>query len=556
MDEKDYCAIGQRYAEQVLSGEIPACRLVRLACQRQLDDLQRTDWNWHFDRERAADICRFIEQLPHIKGRWKSRTIELEPWQCFCLTVIFGWVDNDGLRRYRKAYIEIPRKNAKTTIAAGCGLYLLCADAEPGAEVYSAAVTRDQAKISWSIAQQMVKREPEMREEFGVEALAHSIAIPGDAASFKPLSRDADSLEGLNPHGAIIDELHAHKTREVFDVLNQATGSRRQSLLLSITTAGDNRIGVCFEQHDYVIQILEGRHTDDRYFGVIYTIDPEDDWVTPEAARKANPNYGVSVLADDLATICTQAQRSAESQNTFLTKRLNVWVSTGTAYFNMLAWRNKCKVPGLKIEDFYGKRCIVALDLASKVDIAAKIMLFNEDGKRYVFGKYYLPESAAESGNPNSDVYAGWSKDGRVTLTPGNVIDYEFIEEDLIEDRNKFQVAEFPYDPFQATELATRMMKEGLPMIEMGATVRNFSEPMKQLDALIISGGLFHDGDPVLDWMIGNVYGKKDAKDNVYPRKVRNENKIDGAVALIMALGRDMVSKGASVYETRGIRTL
>jgi phage terminase large subunit-like protein len=544
MNAKDYCAFGLRYAQQIVAGEIAACRWVQLCCQRQIDDRAREGWDWRFDEDRGNKICRFIERLPHIKGRWKSRNIELEPWQCFVLTTIFGWVDGNGFRRYRKAYIEIPRKNSKSTIAAACALYLLCADDEPGAEVYSCAVTRDQARISWEVAQQMVRREPEMQAYYGVEALAHSIAIPGDAAAFKPLSRDADSLEGLNPHGAVIDELHAHKTREVFDVINQATGSRRQSLILQITTAGDNRTGVCYEQHDYVTQVLQGRHHDERYFGIIYTIDPEDDWTTEAAARKANPNYGVSVLADDIASLCKQAQASAESQNTFLTKRLNVWVSTGTAYFNMLAWQNRCKVPGLKLEDFYGKRCIIALDLASKVDVAAKIMLFHEDGQRYVFGKYYLPESAAERGNPNYDVYQGWSRNPTVdlVLTPGDIIDFEFIERDLIEDRSKFQVIEFPYDPYQATELATRMIKEGLPMIEVGATVRNFSEAMKSLDALILSGGIYHNGDPMLDWMIGNVYGKKDSKDNVYPRKIRNENKIDGAVALIMALGRDMVS--------------
>jgi len=426
MNAKDYCALGTQYAQQVVAEEVAVCRWVRLCCQRQLEDLEQEGWEWTFDLDRGNKVCRFIECLPHIKGRWKSRNIELEPWQCFVLTTIFGWVDASGFRRYRKAYIEIPRKNSKSTIAAACALYLLCADDEPGAEVYSCAVTRDQARICWGVAQQMVKREPEMRAYYGVEALAHSIAIPGEAAAFKPLSRDADSLEGLNPHGAIIDELHAHKTREVFDVLNLSTASRRQPLILQITTAGDNRTGVCFEQHDYVTQILQGRHHDERYFGIIYTIDAEDDWTTEAAARKANPNYGVSVLADDINMICKQAQVSAESQNTFLTKRLNVWVSTGTAYFNMLAWQNRCKVPGLKVEDFYGKRCIIALDLASKVDVAVKVMLFHEEGKRYVFGKYYLPESAIERGNPNYDVYRGWSRNPAVdlVLTPGNIIDF------------------------------------------------------------------------------------------------------------------------------------
>jgi phage terminase large subunit-like protein len=553
---RNYCQIGLHYAERVVAGEIVACELVKLACQRQINDLARLDWDFTFDKDRGNHICWFLENLPHIKGRWKTRNIELEPWQCFILTTIFGWIDADGFRRYKKCYVEIPRKNGKSCLAAGVALYLLCADGEPGAEIYSAAVTRDQAKICWETAQKMVQREREMQHFYGVEPLAHSIAVERNAAAFKPLSRDADSLEGLNPHGAIIDELYAHKTREIFDVLNQATGSRRQPLLFCITTAGDNRVGVCFEQHEYVSQILHGRHSDERYWGVIYSVDKDDDWVSEASARKANPNYGVSVLADDIEMICKQAQRSAEAQNAYLTKRLNIWTSTGTAFFNMLAWHNRCKQSEYTLEDFYGERCYVSLDLASKVDIAVKLMLFRRDDKRYVFCKYYVPESALDRGNPNYDYYAGWVNAGRITTTPGNVIDFEFIEADLLEDRSNFQVVEVPFDPFQATELSTRMLKEGMPMIEVGATVRNFSEPMKSLDGMILEGTIKHDGDPVLGWMIGNVYAKRDAKDNVYPRKVRNENKIDGAVALLMALNREMLSAEGepSIYESGGLK--
>jgi phage terminase large subunit-like protein len=195
---KNYCEIGLRYAEQVVAGEIAACELVKLACRRQIDDLDRFNWDFSFDEDRGNHIGWFIENLPHIRGRWKSRNIELEPWQCFMLTTIFGWVDAEGYRRYRKVYCEIPRKNSKSTLAAGVALYLLCADGEPGAEVYSAAVTRDQAKICWETAQKMVQREPEMRRFYGVEPLAHSIAVLQNAAAFKPLSRDADSLVGCN----------------------------------------------------------------------------------------------------------------------------------------------------------------------------------------------------------------------------------------------------------------------------------------------------------------------------------------------------------------------
>jgi len=248
---RDYCAIGKRYAEQVIAGETPACKWVRLACQRQLNDLA-SQGRWTFDEKRGNRVCWFIERLPHIKGRWKTKGVELEPWQCFILTTIFGWIDEEGYRRFRTALIVVPRKNGKTLLAAGVALFMLCADGEPGAEVYSAAVTKDQAKLSWDTAQQMVKREPEMQAKYGVSALAHSIAIEADGSYFKPLARDADSLEGLGPHCAIIDELHAHKTREVWDVLNIARGSRRQSLLFAITTAGDNKAGVCYEQVTYV----------------------------------------------------------------------------------------------------------------------------------------------------------------------------------------------------------------------------------------------------------------------------------------------------------------
>lgn len=517
-----------------------------------------------FSPEKANLVCAFIECLPHIKGRWSTRTVTLEDWQCFLLTTIFGWIGRmDGMRRFRKALVLIPRKNGKTFLAAAVGLYLLCADDEPGPEIVSAAVTRDQAKLTWETAWNMVKREPEMQEAYGVNALAHFISVISTAGVFKPLSRDADSLEGLNPHGAIIDELHAHKTREVFDVLNQATGSRRQPLLFIISTAGDSRNGICYEQYDYLQQVLQRRHEDDRYFGLAYTIDASIDWTSDLAARMANPNYGVSVLPEDFQSLCAQAQRSADAQNTFLTKRLNIWVTTGTAYFNMLAWQNKCRTkPPISIEEFYERPCIIALDLASKVDIAAKIYLFHseEDGRRYVFGKFYLPSSALEKGSPNYDIYTGWQRLGLLTITEGNIIDFESIENDLLEDRNKFQVREVCYDPYQATELATRMLKEGMPMVEVGATVRNFSEPMKLLDAQILSGAILHDGNPVLEWMIGNVHAQRDAKDNVYPRKIRNENKIDGAVGLIMALGRDIsgvgMASGESIYESQGLRVL
>ncbi len=453
---------------------------------------------------------------------------------------MFGWIDEEGWRRFRTAYQELPRKNSKTTGAAGIGLYMLCEDGEPGSEVYSAAVTKDQAKICWDTAHQMVKRETEMQTHYGVQPLAHSIVIEQDGSFFKPLARDADSLEGLNPHCAIVDELHAHKTREVWDVLNVARGSRRQSLVLAITTAGDNKAGVCYEQHSYVEGILQGHHRDDRYWGMIYSLDADDTWTTMESFRKSNPNFGVSVLPDDMAMMCRQAEANAESQNTFLNKRHNIWTTVGTAYFNMLAW-DRCKDAALKPEQFAGDPCMITLDLASKRDLTSKITVFRRGEDYYVFGKHYLPTDAVEPGKPNYDFYRGWAKDGVLTLTEGNETDYGYIERDLMEDMQKLKPIRVGVDPaYNAAHFSQRMRDLGVPMEDVKHNVMTFSEPLKALEAMIIGGRIHHNGDPVLAWAMGNVVVREDVKGNVYPRKARDVNKIDPAVALIANVSLQM----------------
>lgn len=547
-----YVAKANEYAAAVVSGEIPACQWVRLACERQINDLQRTDWPYHFNEKRATDICEFVEWLPHVKGRWKTKDIVLEPWQCFTLTTIFGWVDDGGNRRFRKALVVVPRKNSKSTMAAGVGLYLLALDKEPGSEVYSAATTRDQAKICWDMARIMALRIPDLARHYGIDPLAHSIAVESTASFFKPLSRDADSLEGLNVHGAIIDELHAHPTREVFDVLNEATGSRRQPLLFIISTEGDSNEGVFAGEVAYLQGILSGNHQDENYFGVYYGLDKEDDWTLPAAWHKANPNLGASVFVEDMEIRCRQAMASPDSQASFLTKRLNVRVGAGSAYFNMLAWGERCKDASLKIEDFYGESCTITLDLASKRDLADKVYVFNRGPLYIVFAKHYLPEDAVQRGMPNYDFYRGWQKAGLLTVTDGNRTNYDLIEEDIAADLRNFRVLRVGVDPLYNAEHLTQRLtdKHGAPMEEVPQNVPTFSEPMKELDAMIVAGRIRHNGDPVLAWAMGNVVAKRDAKDNVYPRKARDENKIDPAVALIanMSLQLRLVEE-RSVYE-------
>jgi len=529
------------YINDVLNDKVLACHWVKRACQRQQDDLLNDDFKYEFDENKANAICRFIEALPHIKGsQFAGKRLILEPWQCFILTTVFGWVNKKTqLRRYKTVYIECPRKNGKSTLSAPVALYLLAADKEAGAEIYSAATTRDQAKIVWEDAKRMVDRSSGLRSALGVATSAHSIYVERTASTLKALSRDQQgNLDGLNIHGAIIDELHGHKDRGVWDVIETGTGARTQSLIWAITTAGSNRAGICYEQQAYVRKILDSVHVDDTYFGIIYTIDEGDDPFSPVAWEKANPNYGISVDPEDLARKSSKALQMAAAQNNFLTKHLNVWVNADTSWMNMQSW-DKCADATLNEDDFYGQDCIISCDLATKIDITAKIKIFWKviDSKThyYVFGKYYLPEEAAED-NRNSH-YHGWAKQEKLTLTDGNVTDYSIIEDEIKQDAARFNVIDVAFDPWQASAIMQRLQTENLPVREYRQTVQNLSEPMKELEALVLQGRIHHNNDPVLTWMISNVVAHTDAKENIYPRKEFPENKIDGAVALICALG-------------------
>jgi phage terminase large subunit-like protein len=543
---RDYCAIAQSYAKDVVAGRVPAGRFVKAACKRQIEDLKR--WKakgspYVFDKARASKVCRFIELLPHIKGPKAGELIILEPWQIFTLTTAFGWVKPDGTRRFRRVYIEVPRGNGKSALSSGMGLYMLCADGEGGAEVYSFATTRDQAKIVFGDAQNMARRTPGLKAHFGVDVNAHNINVLRTASKFEALSAEGSTLDGLNTHFACVDELHAHKTRAVYDVVETSIGKRAQSMLWVITTAGSNRAGICYEVRSFVTKVLAGVAKDESQFGIVYGLDEGDDWTTEEALIKANPNWGISVMPEVLLPLQAKAMTMPSAANNFKTKHLNEWVNADTAWMDMRAWE-ACADPTLDAEQFTGEPAWVALDLASKVDIAAKVSLHMRelDGKQhfFCFGQYYLPRDTVERGE--NAQYQGWESMGLLTVTDGAVIDFGVIEEDLLADCSKFEVREVPYDPFQATQLSTRMAAQGVPMVEMRPTVLNFSEPMKQLEALVLQGRLHHNGDPVLTWMMSNVVAHMDAKDNIYPRKERPENKIDGVVALIMALGRALAN--------------
>jgi phage terminase large subunit-like protein len=579
-EPRDYAAIALGYANDVVNGVILGCRWTIAACQRQLDDLkkQRTPgFPYAYDSTRGARVCKMLELLPHIKGKWKSPTIRLEAWQIFLVMTVFSWVwataaaadpdvrDKDGLRRFRTAYTEVPRKNTKSTLSAGVGMYMLGPDGEQGAECYSAATTKDQARIVFDVARAMARKTPAYCDRFGVEIGTHALVVPDTESSFKALSSEDNSLDGLNPHLAIIDELHAHKTRGVYDVLETATGARTQALLWGITTAGTNRAGICYEVRTYLTKILDGSAVDETFFGIIYSIDDDDDWTDPKIWAKANPNYGVSVFPDDIARLCRKAQELPSAQPNFLTKRLNVWVNADSPWLDPRRW-DACGDKHLSIDQFAGEECFLAVDLASTIDIAARVTLFRrtiigktkdgEDDPRihyYAFGKFYLPEDVLEEGD-NSQ-YKGWERAGRIIATDGNFIDQNVIQDDIRLDRDLYRFREVAYDPYQAAKFAGELMTEGFPMVEMGMTVKNLSAPMKEIEGLVKAGRIHHNGDPVLAWMMSNVVCHVDRKDNVFPVKQTAKNKIDGAVALIMAMGRAMHAPPPekSIYESQGI---
>ena len=479
--------------------------------------------------------------MPHVKGEWakKNLKLKLSDYQIFCTANMFGfyWPEN-GRRRFRIIYIEVPRKNGKSFWVAAIGLGMLSIDDEYGAEVYCGATSKKQAWEVFKPAKLMCEQLPKFRKKFEVDANAQTLSILKDGSKFEPVIGNPG--DGQSPSCAIVDEFHEHKTSDLVDTFQTGMGARKNPMLIHITTAGPDMGGPCYAMRDDVKQILSGAVDDDSVFGIIYTIDDGDQWDTIEAQRKANPNYGISADTFTLKGELTTARRSPTKQVAYKTKYLNMWVGAKAAWMNMLSFQ-ACRKKNLKLEDFKNRKCLVAFDLASKIDIASRCLLFppvNSGDKYRAFFKHYLPEDVIlEGGNTR---YKAWHASGWLETTPGNVIDFDVIEDDLKDIGREYQILEVPFDPYQATQFSTRMMAEGLPMVEVGQTVKNFSEPMKEVEKLILSKGIEFEMDPVLMWMFGNVTAQLDKKDNIFPNKERVENKIDGVVALIMAINRAM----------------
>lgn len=548
----EYFERAKAYARRVMAGEEVAGKYERLACKRFLQDLERqgtADFPYVIDVKAGGRACQFQELLCHIKGEWakpiyeegmvRYAKIRLEDWQIFCEFNLFGWLhQTTGLRRFRRSYEEVARKNAKSTRAAGRCLYLAFADDEPGAQVYSAATTGEQAREVFDTAREMVLRDSEFRERFGVTVGRHDITCPSTASSFKILNAEASTQDGLNVHGAAVDEVHAHKKRDLWDVIESADGARSQPLISAITTAGKDTGGICFELRSYTIKVLEGTHQDETWFGVIYTIDEGDDWKDPNVWRKANPNLGISAKLDKLEATRTKALATPSSRGNFLTKHLNVWTNAGTNWMDMEKW-HACADRSLRAEQFKDEECYAGVDLAEKHDFAANVKVFRRSDTWYVCTRLYYNETALQESKTAQ--LQGWVDEGYVKVNPGNLTDFDEISKDLKEDRSIHDLREVAYDPKLSSYWARKQLEEGLPMVEIPQRSVFFTEPLQEVFALVLAGKLKHDGNPVMSWMVGNLVVMTSKYNELKsPTKNREEDKIDGAIAMLMALGRAM----------------
>jgi len=557
---KDFAAIATQYAQDVVDGKIPACRLHKLACRRHLNDLEKASqgWKYQFNPELtdhqgktylpAQRVCRFAEMMPHIKGDWAARgeLIVLKAWQIFILVSIFGWINTTtGKRRFTFADLFVPRKNGKSVIAAVIGLYMFAADGEYGAEVYSGATSLKQAMEVFKPARLMAEMLVAFRSHYGVIPQKSNLAILDTNSKFEPvIGKPGD---GASPSCWIVDEYHEHASDEMYETGKTGMGARSQPLLLVITTAGVNIGGPCYEHQQQLQGILEGVIDNDERFGIIFGIDPEDDWASEEALRKANPNFGVSVNSEYLLNALRDALADPRKQSVFKTKHLNVWVASASPWIN-LENLQRCADPSLTLDQFMDDPCYAGLDLASKQDLASRVLEFVReiDGKKhyYAISRNYVPEAMVEK--PEKANYRGWVAQGHLIATSGNMIDLELIQEELLDDSAHLQLEEVTKDPWGGQQLGANLEAEGVVVVDIPQRVSHLSEPMKDIAALIDAGQFHHDGNPVFVWAMSNVEVKPDRNENIFPRKPSPDRKIDPAAALINAHSRAMLGAAVS----------
>ncbi len=545
------------YIDNVLSGKRRAGELEILGIKRHLMDIKNAGADgFYFDERAACKAFAFFSLLKHSKGEFAGHPFILSDWQSFIVYSIFGWKRSDGSRRYRYAYIEIARKNGKTTFAAAIALYMMVLDGEQGAEIYMAATTRGQANICWTEAKNMVSKSPALKNY--IDTYQHSLVMESTLSKMMALSRDSDRLDGLNPHAAILDELHAWKSADLFNVIKSATGARRQPLLFGITTAGFEKTSFCYEQRRTYIDILRGIKTQENTFVMIYTADEGDDWKDPSTWVKSNPNLGISISPEYMEEEFKSAlNRGGTEEVNFKTKNLNCWVDAP------VVWIRDEKVMacsyGSTDKELEGKVCYGGLDLASHVDINALALYFPDvNGKRVARLYYWIPEAKVEEHKDRVD-YRKWAQECRINVTMGNIIDIDTQIDEIYNITRKYNCKNIAFDPAKAYHGTVQgLQKKGLDSIldEFGQGIRNMSEPVRELQRLVEGAEIDLMGDPVLRWMFRNAVAVTDTNDNIKLDKKKSQNKIDGIIALCNAIGGYMSGAKPEPYVGKDVRTI
>lgn len=552
---RDYAGIATGYAMDAVAGRRVACKWVKLACQRHLNDLKRSaaddpEFPYVFDAELAARHCSFKERLPHTKGKWtrpalgQRNRMHLEPWQVFNSASIFGWAHKETrLRRFTEAYITTGRKNGKTADAVGTGLYMLTADDEPGPEVYCAANSLEQAMEVFKPARIVVEKLPALRSTFNLEVHKLSISKLDDGGRFRPLVGIA--RDGSSPSCTILDEYHEAETSEQYDSNKNGMMSREQPLMLVITTRGTRIDGPCYELELEVQRVLQGLIENDNLFGIIYTLDEGDDWRDLECLKKSNPNYGVSVIPELFNRALRDAIQQPAKQPEFITKNANVWRNTGTQWIPPEVW-SACSDESLKLEDFRGHECFDGTDLGAKLDLASRCHIFRKDigGRAHytIFWRHYAPEDRVIDGA--HEHYQRWVRQGILVAHPGPEIQLELIQQDIEADYALYPARCIAFDPWNALQMQ-QALKNKFPadvIIDLPQTTQYLSEAMKEVEAAATSGRLHHNGDPLTSWAVSCVKVRRGLNESCFPDKEKNDRaKIDPVSCMLNAMNRAMI---------------
>lgn len=589
---RDFLEIALQYCHDVRSGVRVAGQLEKLAVKRFLSDLTRSgfdvknatenvqtllkalkvgakkpdmNFEYSFNAERAHHACFFIETCPHVKGtlgklqRDGTRLkLVMEPWQVFITVNLFGWIDSSDLRRFIYFYIEVAKKNGKSTWLSAIALYMCFIDGEPGAEVYAAATSQEQAKIVFGDAKKMVEYSPFMQQRFGIQVSQYAIFQPTTNSTFKALSKDrGGSKDGLNVHFGVIDELHAHPDSSMYDIVADGIAARDQAMVGAISTAGDDNTGVCYRERSTVVNILQCKHAHEQYFGIIFCLDRGDDWRDSKNWPKANPNYGVSVTTKYMQGKYDKVKISPSQEAFFRQKHLNEWVGAVNGWISPSVWEN-C-TSKVKHRELDGQIRFGGYDLASRLDLAdwgELIPRLEPDGKIhwYAFVHSYINERVVETkdainGEKRPDEYPVWRDQGYLIVTPGESTDYKRIQRDIEDASVRDPFYEIGHDPYHAEQLTANLLEEGVQVVEVPQKTEHLSPAMRWIEVLMAEGRFHHCGDPVFTWCALNVVVKEDAKEHIFPRKISPAKKIDAMVAIIIAAARARFHDDESVFD-------